>query len=63
MVIIIRKCKTTLVRYILDNNITHSLDMATEAKRNFLKQFNEVILKPRNLDYKVMFTGPTGTNL
>src|SRR5699024_4155885 len=28
----------------------------------FLKRFNEVILKPRKLDYKVMFPGPTGTN-
>src|SRR5699024_12274518 len=26
------------------------------------KRFNEVILKPRKLDYKVMFPGPTGTN-
>ncbi len=57
-----QKMQDALVRYILQDNISHSLDMATEAKRNFLEQFNEVILKPRNLQYKVMFTGPTGTN-
>ncbi len=56
------KMKQKLVEYILSDNITHSLDMATEAKGNFLKKFNEVILKPRNLNYKVMFPGPTGTN-
>ncbi|WP_258000473.1 diaminobutyrate--2-oxoglutarate transaminase [Bacillus sp. Marseille-P3661] len=57
-----QKMKKKLVDYILDDNITHSLDMATDAKRTFLKRFNEVILKPRDLDYKIMFPGPTGTN-
>src|SRR5690606_22461105 len=28
----------------------------------FLQQFHDVILKPRNLNYKIMFPGPTGTN-
>ncbi len=54
--------KDKLVKYMLNDGITHSLDMATAAKADFLKKFNEVILKPRNMDYKVMFTGPTGTN-
>ncbi|UTR10148.1 diaminobutyrate--2-oxoglutarate transaminase [Evansella sp. LMS18] len=54
--------KEKLVKYMLNDGITHSLDMATAAKADFLKKFNEVILKPRNLDYKIMFTGPTGTN-
>ncbi|ARK29010.1 diaminobutyrate--2-oxoglutarate transaminase [Halalkalibacter krulwichiae] len=54
--------KAKLVDYILSDGITHSLDMATSPKAEFLTTFNEVILKPRNLDYKVMFPGPTGTN-
>ncbi|WP_280770983.1 diaminobutyrate--2-oxoglutarate transaminase [Salipaludibacillus daqingensis] len=54
--------KKKLVEYILDDGITHSLDMATEAKVNFLEKFNDVILKPRDLDYRIMFPGPTGTN-
>lgn len=48
--------------YISQNGIMHSLDMATEMKVRFLKKFDEIILKPRNMNYKVMFTGPTGTN-
>ena len=54
--------KKKLVEYILDDGITHSLDMASTAKAEFLRKFKDVILKPRNLDYKIMFPGPTGTN-
>src|SRR5699024_5419179 len=56
------KMKELLIEYIKSDSITHSLDMATEARGNFLKKFDEIILQPRNLDYKVMFPGPTGTN-
>ena len=51
-----------LVDYLIGNNITHALDMATIAKRTFLETFERVILQPRNMDYKLMFPGPTGTN-
>lgn len=54
--------KKLLIKYIEEDSITHSLDMATAARGKFLIRFNEVILEPRNLDYRVMFTGPTGTN-
>jgi len=54
--------KARLLEYIDQNGIAHSLDMATEAKSDFLKKFNDVILKPRNMSYKVQFPGPTGTN-
>ncbi|UFT99690.1 diaminobutyrate--2-oxoglutarate transaminase [Radiobacillus kanasensis] len=54
--------KKKLVEYITDDGITHSLDMATTAKAEFIQKFSDVILKPRNLDYKIMFPGPTGTN-
>jgi diaminobutyrate-2-oxoglutarate transaminase len=40
----------------------HSLDMFTAAKEEFLSTFRDVILEPRGLDHRVMFTGPTGTN-
>ncbi len=40
----------------------HALDKATVAKKNFLQKFRDTILAPRNLEYKVQFTGPTGTN-
>ncbi|PTL38792.1 diaminobutyrate--2-oxoglutarate transaminase [Alkalicoccus saliphilus] len=54
--------KKKLVDYILDDGITHSLDKATDAKVEFLDKLNEIILKPRGMDYRVMFPGPTGTN-
>lgn len=51
-----------LIKYLEDNRIVHGLDKATIAKRDFLQSFNDVILQPRNMDYKIQFTGPTGTN-
>ncbi|MGB5809892.1 MAG: diaminobutyrate--2-oxoglutarate transaminase [Polyangiales bacterium] len=54
--------KAALLEYISDDGITHGLDLATEAKGALLQTLERVILKPRNLDYKVMFPGPTGTN-
>jgi len=54
--------KARLLEYIEQNGITHSLDMGTVAKGRFLEKFNETILKPRNMAYKVQFPGPTGTN-
>ncbi len=54
--------KKKLLEYIEHDGISHSLDLHTEAKRLFLETFQEKILKPRGLEYMVMFTGPTGTN-
>jgi diaminobutyrate-2-oxoglutarate transaminase len=54
--------KKALLDYLAEDHIVHSLDMATRAKINFLERFEEVILKPRGLDYKIQFPGPTGTN-
>lgn len=51
-----------LVEYLKSDGVTHSLDMFTTTKREFLERFRDVILKPRNLDYKVQFCGPTGAN-
>jgi diaminobutyrate-2-oxoglutarate transaminase len=54
--------KELLLDYLRRDGITHSLDMATTAKKGFLTRFQRVILEPRGLRYKVQFTGPTGTN-
>jgi diaminobutyrate-2-oxoglutarate transaminase len=54
--------KSELMDYLAADNIVHSLDMYTTAKRRFLERFHEVVLAPRNLDYKIQFPGPTGTN-
>ncbi len=55
-------CKKALIEYIEADGIAHGLDMHTRAKAEFLSTFNELILKPRELEYVVQFTGPTGTN-
>jgi diaminobutyrate-2-oxoglutarate transaminase len=54
--------KRALIAYLESDGVAHSLDMATEAKALFLERFDEVILQPRGLRYKLQFTGPTGTN-
>ncbi|MGH8869668.1 MAG: diaminobutyrate--2-oxoglutarate transaminase [Actinomycetes bacterium] len=54
--------KQALLDYLQRDGVTHALDMQTEAKREFLERFRDVVLGPRGLDYKVMFPGPTGTN-
>jgi diaminobutyrate-2-oxoglutarate transaminase len=51
-----------LIEYLQRDGIVHALDKATTAKKGFLQKFRDTILAPRNLDYKVQFTGPTGTN-
>ncbi len=51
-----------LVDYLRSGAVVHSLDMYTGAKRRFLEAFRDLVLEPRDLDYKVMFPGPTGTN-
>lgn len=54
--------KERMIKYLQSDGVLHSLDMATVAKRDFLKAFDEMVLKPRGMNYKVQFPGPTGTN-
>ncbi|NEO92516.1 MAG: diaminobutyrate--2-oxoglutarate transaminase [Moorea sp. SIO3G5] len=54
--------KERLLSYLDSDGIVHSLDLATVAKEEFLEAFEAIILKPRQLNYKVQFPGPTGTN-
>jgi len=54
--------KEPLLEYIQNDGITHGLDLHTTAKEKFLHAFNDKILKPRDFNYMVQFTGPTGTN-
>ncbi|GAB4321538.1 MAG: diaminobutyrate--2-oxoglutarate transaminase [Dehalococcoidia bacterium] len=54
--------RARLIEYLSRDGILHGLDMATRAKQEFLETFDRVILKPRGLDYKIQFPGPTGTN-
>ena len=54
--------KSALLEYVVGDGVIHSLDMSTTAKRRFLERFQQVVLEPRGLDYRVQFPGPTGTN-
>lgn len=56
------RLKQRLIEYLESDSITHSLDMATAVKREFLERFNSLILAPRRLHYKIQFCGPTGAN-
>lgn len=54
--------KRALLNYIEEDGISHGLDMQTRAKASFLEAMRDYILAPRGLDYRIQFTGPTGTN-
>jgi diaminobutyrate-2-oxoglutarate transaminase len=54
--------KAALIEHISSDGIAHGLDLHTETKAGFLETFETHILKPRGMDHKVMFTGPTGAN-
>ena len=54
--------KERILEYIESDGITHSLDMFADSKEKFISYFEENYLIPKGLEYKIMFTGPTGTN-
>lgn len=54
--------KAALIEYVSSDGIAHGLDMYTDAKAHFLAAFERLILKPRGMDHRVQFTGPTGAN-
>lgn len=51
-----------LLDYISQDGITTAMDLHTPAKRTLLKELRDTILLPRDLNYRVQFPGPTGTN-
>src|ERR1044072_355981 len=56
------KIKEALLTFLEKDAIIHCLDMDSRMKDTFLEKFDSIILKPRKMDYKVQFSGPTGTN-
>ena len=54
--------KDRVIDYLREDGILHALDMQTVPKAEFIETFETKVLKPRGLDYKIMFCGPTGTN-
>jgi len=51
-----------VIKYMQEDGILMSLDLQTRAKEDFLTAFNQIILEPRDLQYKIQFTSPSGTS-
>lgn len=56
------RMKNAMINYLQSDGVLHSLDLHTVAKRAFLQEFVDVVLKPRQMPHKMQFMGPTGTN-
>ncbi len=54
--------KRALIAFIESDGVMHGLDTATCARNAFLDRFHTAILRPRGMNYRVQFTGPTGAN-
>lgn len=54
--------KQALLDYLAADGILQALDMATTAREGLLEAVQQLLLKPRGLDYRQFFPGPTGTN-
>lgn len=51
-----------LTDHLSKQGFIHALDISTTTKRDFMERFEDLVLTPRGLDYKLQFPGPTGTN-
>ncbi|KPA18712.1 diaminobutyrate--2-oxoglutarate transaminase [Candidatus Magnetomorum sp. HK-1] len=54
--------KNRIIEYLHYDGIIHGLDMFTKVKEEFIEAFTQNVLIKNNLDYKIQFCGPTGTN-
>lgn len=54
--------KEKMIDYLATDGIIHALDMYTVPKREFLDILEKRIIEPRGYNYRIQFTGPTGTN-
>ena len=52
-----------VIKYMQQDGILMSLDLHTKAKEDFITAFNQIILEPRSLNYKMQFTSPSGTSV
>jgi diaminobutyrate-2-oxoglutarate transaminase len=56
------KVNNALINYLKNNGVLHSLDLSTLAKSEFLDTFENYILNPRDLSYKIQFVAPSGAS-
>ena len=52
--------KEKLIKYLESDGIMHALDMHVKTKSDFIEFFEERVLKPRGLNYKIMFAASWG---
>lgn len=55
--------KQSVLDYVTDDGLVMGLDLHTKAKKEFIRKFNDYILTPRQLAYRMQFTSPTGTSV
>lgn len=55
--------KESIIQYLENDGLVMGLDFHTHAKREFIRKFNELVLMPRGLAYRMQFTNPTGTSV
>jgi diaminobutyrate-2-oxoglutarate transaminase len=56
------RMKRAMIAFLERDGVTHSLDMYTDVKRDFIAKWVDTVMKPRGWDHKLQFMGPTGTN-
>lgn len=56
------RLKQAAIDHLSSDGIVAGLDFHTVAKLDFIEAFQDGILKPRKLTYKLQFPGPTGAN-
>lgn len=54
--------RQALIQYIDRCGIALGLDFHFQSKAEFIEAFVRCVLRPRGFDYRIQFTGPTGTN-
>ncbi|WP_461195634.1 PLP-dependent aminotransferase family protein [Bradyrhizobium sp. UFLA06-06] len=54
--------KIPITEYLASDAVVRGLDLATPAKIEFMETLSSIILRERNLHYRLQFTGPTGAN-
>ena len=52
--------KKKVIEYLESDGVMHALDMYTAPKRDFIEFYEEKILKPRGLPYKLQFRAEIG---
>lgn len=58
-----QEIKQSVIEYMLSSGVLMSLDLHTRAKKEFIAAFHKHILEPRDLNYKLQFTSPSGTSV